>query len=416
MFTQAKRLLFLYIAVPIMGMLFLCVVYLLPTDNIYENVVASRNYIYSSQNCINDALPDTNMDRWTNSLMVNQALCQTEDNILVEALEANYYITGELWEDHPHESLKTIIDGNRESLNIVSYERYWHGYLIFLKPLLFLFTLTDVVYINAIMHFILLFVIVYMLGKLRLPKLIFPYLVFYFSLSPMTVVYSFQYSVIYYITQTALLIILLCNKFLKEKNLYICFFTLVGMATSYFDLLTYPIVSLGIPLIVLLMVEDIDIWTTIKCSVAWAVGYVEMWGSKWLLGNIFLGKELIQSALGSIKYRSSSVSSDGITIDFLDVVIKNFDVYDNLIFKIGFLLIILLNVIMIIHHLKNKEKIKITKGIALLAVAFYPIMWYMVVKNHSHAHSWMIFRDLSIFFTAIAAIAAASSEKLYKKQ
>ncbi len=72
-------------------------------------------------------------------------------------------------------------------------------------------------------------------------------------------------------------------------NLMLYFFV-VGMVENFFDFLTYPIITLGIPLIVLLWLkirdESADLKEnmifTVKSSVSWGLGYALTWIAKWV--------------------------------------------------------------------------------------------------------------------------------------
>ena len=59
------------------------------------------------------------------------------------------------------------------------------------------------------------------------------------------------------------------------------FFLLTGMATSYFDFLTYPVASLGMPLIVWLLLHRDETGGAlagrmVRCGLCWALGYAGM--------------------------------------------------------------------------------------------------------------------------------------------
>lgn len=395
----------MYFIVPFVGMALLWLVHMIPVDKMMENVINSGDYIYNSQNNINNALADTNLDRWTNSLMINESICQTSENALIRALKANYYITGDLASDTPYETLLSVVWGRTDTLNIASYERYWHGYLVFLKPLLYFFSIDEIIYLNIILHFLCVFAVIILLEKQGMEKLIFPYFVFYLSLSPTVVAYSFQYSTIYYIVQLALIIFLKWRKQIEEKELYIFFFSLLGMMTSYFDFLTYPIVSLGIPLLFVIMIERQKIINVIKYSILWGCGYGGMWFSKWILGSLFLNENLVRSALGSVKFRSSSMGTDSSTkVAAMEVIRNNAGIYSNGVYILLFAVLIICLLLLIVKIVVAKYQIDRGILVSIAVVSAYPFAWYFMVKNHSYIHSWMTFRDMSIFFTAIAAM------------
>ena len=68
------------------------------------------------------------------------------------------------------------------------------------------------------------------------------------------------------------------------------FFLIVGILTSYFDFLTYPVVTLGIPLCCYFLLESDRLWNNIKrltgFSVSWAIGYAGMCAAKWVIADL----------------------------------------------------------------------------------------------------------------------------------
>lgn len=62
---------------------------------------------------------------------------------------------------------------------------------------------------------------------------------------------SLQFNSVFMVTFTAMLIIAYRNEKWKDKPLYIwgVFFLIIGAFTSYLDLLTYPLVTLGLPIL-----------------------------------------------------------------------------------------------------------------------------------------------------------------------
>ena len=68
---------------------------------------------------------------------------------------------------------------------------------------------------------------------------------------------------------------------------------ILGMAVSFLDFLTYPVLALGIPLVMYVIVrQEAGILKIIGLSCSWAAGYIGFWSLKWILGAIFAGKPL----------------------------------------------------------------------------------------------------------------------------
>ena len=105
------------------------------------------------------------------------------------------------------------------------------------------------------------------------------------------------------------------------------FFALIGLFVNYFDLLTFPVVSLSFPLILLIALET---KTTISfgglmreallCCVGWALGYACMWMLKWGLNFLVLGQDGIAAVGDQISLR---LSAGGESHSRLDILLRN---------------------------------------------------------------------------------------------
>ena len=102
---------------------------------------------------------------------------------------------------------------------------------------------------------------------------------------------------------------------------------LIGLFVNYFDLLTFPVVSLSFPLILLIALET---KTTISfgglmreallCCVGWALGYACMWMLKWGLNFLVLGQDGIAAVGDQISLR---LSAGGESHSRLDILLRN---------------------------------------------------------------------------------------------
>lgn len=150
-----------------------------------------------------------------------------------------------------------------------------------------------------------------------------PYTAAVLSMMPMTIALCIQYCAVFYITLIGSAVIVWKSKDIGTTKMYLLFL-LLGMMTSYFDFLTYPLVSLGIPLITALIYAENDktlmrIFFIIKNSFAWWVGYLGMWGGKWVLGSVLCPESgSLEVAIGSIRYRGSNMA-EGMAISTFDV-------------------------------------------------------------------------------------------------
>lgn len=236
--------------------------------------------------------------------------------------------------------------------------------------------------------------------KNNIDKYIFAFVITLVLINPFCIPLSLQYSSVFYITLIGILILLIFKNFIKKKNLYPIYFMVLGMLTSYFDLLTYPLVSLGLPLIfTILLEENSESYKIVKnifvYSLLWGIGYAGMWISKWFLGSILLNENLFLNAFETIKFRTSVES-----FNRLDSIIRNFSIYTKPYYIFIFICVFSYFFIKLIINYKHFKCPHISKILPFIIIASMPIVWYIALSNHSYIHYWFTYRSLSIFFFA----------------
>ena len=246
---------------------------------------------------IETILYSNTLDNYTDSLMLNIATTDKEDTSIIEKAAGAYY-----W-DLPENNISelTWVDSVLEkNTSIDNYSRYWHGYLIILKPLLAFFTYQEIRTINLIGQLVLNLVIALLLAKRTsvLHSLTFLGTLLFFI--PDVTGKSLQYSTVIYPTYLATIYILLNNKTIStfsSNNIFL----LLGMSIAFFDLLTYPIVSLifllSFDIIVSTKKEDENLLfsSIIVKSFLWGIGYLCMWFSKWIIASVIMKKNIIKN-------------------------------------------------------------------------------------------------------------------------
>lgn len=309
------------------GFLMLCLVHLLPVDRMYKNVLASKDIINSHAQII-PGYKSTEVDNYTDSIMLNEAICPVEAP-LIERVVNNYQVN--FYQDYTQqENLLRYLEGG-EGYRYQGYSHYWGGHQVLLKILLLRFDYSDILVGNVFLQMLLIVLIVSGLCRTEKQYFIVPYTAAVLSMMPMTIALCIQYCAVFYITLIGSAVIVWKSKDIGTTKMYLLFL-LLGMMTSYFDFLTYPLVSLGIPLITALIYAENDktlmrIFFIIKNSFAWWVGYLGMWGGKWVLGSVLCPESgSLEVAIGSIRYRGSNMA-EGMAISTFDVLLKNMFIF-----------------------------------------------------------------------------------------
>ena len=223
---------------------------------------------------------------------------------------------------------------------------------------------------------------------------------------------TIEYSALLYVIVFASIFIISNNHIIISKKNVPELFLIIGMIVSYIDVLTYPILTVGIPLIYMfLMNEDWnkrineEIRHIFTVSISWICGYGGMWVGKWIIASIILKRNTIKEAILMALYRMSQTSGEsGKIVEFTvkDVFVRNFSVYGHppYIFALIFFLAYLLFMIC-----RQGFYFNLKRTLPLLIIALMPIVWYLVVGNHSYIHYWMTHRNIVLTVFASCCIA-----------
>ena len=110
----------------------------------------------------------------------------------------------------------------------------------------------------------------------------------------------------FYIALLASLAILCWQPATSDRDHAVITFFVIGAVTTYFDLLTTPMVALAVPLIVYMLYrKPTAAWrAVIMLSLAWLAGYAALWATKWLLAALITGQDAFQDAMGAVTQRT----------------------------------------------------------------------------------------------------------------
>jgi hypothetical protein len=395
----------------LIGYLLMVLAYMLPTAPMRDNISQSVNVFDTEREYhrVISGYISTQLDNYTDAWMVGKAIFDNKEKAVWKAALS---ATSAEYGEGPLDALIKYAKGE-EGYSEEDYARYWHGYLVILKPLFLLFDYADLRVINLVLESLLVLLIFTSLGKLGFTKESFAYIIALLFIMPIVIPLSIQFSVIFYIANIATLILLKKYANIKASRNIVLYFQLVGMSTSFFDFLTYPIATLGMPVIVMLLMEGassdiksmvMKIRDIIICSISWGFGYVSMWFGKWVLSTLILGDNIIADAFKQITMRSAHVT-EGEQIGIIDTWRRNVEFY----FEKPYMIIILLSVILgILILVKNVKYIKpiMLNIIPFIVTSLMPFAWYAVATQHSYEHHWFTFRGtmVSVFALLCAVI------------
>lgn len=403
--TSAVKRILLLLTCVLGGTLLLCAAFLLPQNAMEENAARSSD-ILSREGSYpvkwGEEIGST-LDNFTDALMIQNAVFPSSGNVLADAVSVYHMQYGDSMD--PVTDLAAQTSG-AENGYPAEYMRYWHGYLIFLKPLLLILDYSGIRILNAAVQIILFALLILLMKKRGLTRFILPFILSWLGIAPWTLPYSMQFSVMYYISMTGSVVLLLFYERIRQH--LSVYFMALGIAAAYFDYLTWPLISFGLPLIFCLLLSAQSVRSprelllrVIRMAVLglhWAAGYGGMWASKWVLSELVLHQGAISQALGAAAYRASADSEGaGVAVTALLVWTENVKRVFNPAFCAG----IVVYAACLIHEFitvskKSAERGHILAAAPFLLTAALPLIWYALIKNHSFVHLSLVYRSLWI--------------------
>lgn len=347
-------------------------VHLIPSSAVMSNTATSTGQLYEIPQS-----PDTPVipsllyhDTFTDRIILDMVRA-ADTSHPVDAAMMNYIPANDFQYDN---TLKIFGEGP-----MIDYSRYWQGHQLPTRIAMTFTTLKPLMIFNTVIGVILFIAVTACLWRRTAARYALTFAAFILlSGFPLTM-WSLQLTDIYFITFIAMLCILCVPKLtMSLRNLSITFFT-IGALTTYFDFLTFPLFTLCFPLAVLLLMRhSSNRRDATVATLSWGLGYGLLWASKWIVGSIITGKNLFIKAMEGIDERTGDIPSDS---------------------RLLLLLLAVTAILLLITtFIGRRKKYRLD---ALLFIAALPILWFIVLKNHSIVHFFFTWRTLLITYYCI---------------
>ncbi len=280
--------------------------------------------------------------------------------------------------------------------------RFWHGYLVILRPLLIFFNYEQIRYLNVFFILILFGTVFSQLAK-RFHWLV-P--VGFVASMAMSHVYIFPLSLeftnAFAVTMISMLALFHLHDHaaeLEHNDIYLFF--LIGAAINYFDFFVIPLWSLGFSLVVYLLLVQNDegrtFWKNLiliaKNSAFWLTGYALVWIAKWTLGQFILKTNLLSFVFQHATCRLRGDAT--LPLDRTYMFARNLDMmFPSYFWKIG---LVFLCAFILLLSLRHKPWRETVKHLPILGIIASPYAWYFVVASHSQIHFWFTLQLFDLF-------------------
>lgn len=294
------------------------------------------------------------------------------------------------------------------------YARYWHGYLAVLRPLLFLFNYEGIRIVLFILTLIAVISMIILISKkINITSGII-YAIGLLSISIFIVTRSINEILIFLVAFISSIILLLLKDKIKHVGI---FFFIVGSVSSFIDLFTAPLVTLGFTAITYFLILQKDeenitvkkyILELLKIGISWALGYGITWVSKWVIAQLLYNRPIITQAIEQMMFRSDVPQYKGMDLFTpLDVIKRNLDYLSGPVIMVLVAIVAIYIIAMLIKNFKNEINIKqnLKECIPYALIFFLPLAWYVVIKQHSYTHVNFTYRLLVISIICVLIIA-----------
>lgn len=279
-----------------------------------------------------------------------------------------------------------------------AYARYWHGYLVFLRPLLLFFDYFQIRFLGYCVSTTLLFLLFGLVLKHEgwgvSMALAASAILVRFIVVPVSLQFASSFNVMLIVC----IWVLWKREKIKSGEIQLAVpFAIAGSVVNFLDFLTAPLVTLGVPLvlcILILMKSGKNSWKSnvaevIKDSFYWVLGYGLTWFSKWFCATLILKNNIFLDAFRTILFRVDG--NQEYPVNRIMAIGKNiFFLMGTDGIKILFPILAALLICFIVMMWKYRTKA--VELLPLLLIACMPYVWYFVLANHSGIHGFFTYR------------------------
>lgn len=424
-----------FLAALLIMLLALTCVSLIPTGAIQKKSEESAEYLLQKDthfyNFIDGSLGKSPYRAWdcskvdqiADTILLSIAYYIDPNHPMESVLWANYYDGREDTASHlrtMNESYQRTVNGEAPANK--QYLRYWHGSLSIVRPLLTLLNLRQMKVVQGIVITALLVYLISLLLKYGLKAEVVCFSIAMIAVSIWFVPLSLEYTWIFILMLIGSIIAVRIVKTGRDNKLGMVFF-LLGMATAYFDFLTTETLTVLVPLLLIVRIEDRDkAWKLAReCLLLWGIAYVGTWAAKWMVSSIILKENVIP-------YVRWGAWNDLVVFEktpVLQVILRGFLYNLTMLFPIGYRIyggvIFFLLVILFVFIPAYKKTVTLKRDVNSKQILLYLLLGmivyvrFIVLRNHVQFHYFFTYRAQAACILALCFIVLECVERNPRK-
>lgn len=349
---------------------------------------------------------NTVTDNYADVILLNVLWNIKSDDAFVSSLDTKYYDGDDGVTDRGENyGLYAAVSDNVPPNT--DYSRYWHGSVIFIRPLMLITEVRGVKLAGFIFALLLLLIDCIMLIK-RGQKFGAAALVISFLAVQM---YNIRFALEYMPT------VLICLGMLpffvsleKRGDVTLSVFSVIcGTMTAFFDFLTTETLTILIPIIIIMMIRKNEgrfegfkreLATSAKCGISWACAYLCTFLVKWTAASIATGENRFTAAISSAEVRVNGEAEElSPVIQMILAPLANISAmlggYErvspaNII--AGLLITAALSAGIFLIFRRGEKGSGKDFAQLMLVLGLVPYLRYIVLNNHSYLHEFFTYR------------------------
>ena len=364
-------------------------------------------------------------DNYADSILLNVMWNIKSSSPFVSSLDTKYYDGenyGENW------GLYQAVNGTMPNTD---YTRYWHGSVVFIRPLMLF---TDVSGVKAISFTVLLLLITATLAMLIVKKHYFAAVSLLISLLGVQF-WNVRLSLEY--IPAFIVCFALCPLYIfleKKGDIFLTLLSVAGGAMiAFFDFLTTETITILVPLALVFIIRNDkkrlggfkeNFLLTVKCGLCWGISYVMSYVVKWTAASLVTGENKFSTAFSAAGVRLYGDTGEAVMPIYKQIPAavaanlstlfggtERIEVLNTAIGLLGTVLIF--GGIFLFFRGKKKNSVL---ALTLVVIMIIPYARYMVLSNHSYLHEFFTYRaQLTVILCLCAAVLYNIDLSTFKK-
>ncbi len=387
----------------------------IPNDAIYDNMLESAEMYKNVKAYEFDESEQLRKitDNYADNILLNVLWNMKSDTPVESAFDTRYYDGDEYGLNWGLYS--TVKYGDEADTD---YTRYWHGMVVFIRPLLIWFNIAQIKWIGLGAAVVLLVLNLILLLKKKQYFAAVALLLSYVGVHFWLIVKSAEYQPAIIISLLMSLLFVALEK--KGERCLISLAVISGVLIGFFDFLTTETMTILIPLALVLLVRQAEgrlkTWKDelpylIKSVLAWGISYGMTFVMKWTLASLVLGENKFISSISSATVRIGGTEGEEnlpLLMQIPSAVLANISTLFGGMARVDWHSIVvgLLVTVLIIGSTFYLFRGNYHKDISvlMLMLGVVPYVRYLVLNNHSYLHEFFTYRAQATTIMALLAL------------